>query len=327
MSTSGPLLEVEALSVDYLSDAGRVRAVDGVSFQIGAGEIFGLCGESGSGKSTLALALPRLLSPPAVITGGQVRLGGLDLLRMSDDELHAVRGRHIGLVPQSGMNALNPLLPVAAQIEDALAVDGPARGGRAATAARVQELLAQVGLVPAIARAFAHELSGGMRQRAVLAVALARRPRLLVLDEATGALDVLVQQQLCVRLRGLVAELGLSLLFVSHDLPLTLGLCDRVGVLYAGRLVELAGSAELRAQPRHPYSAALLGCFLDPRQAPDHAARMGIPGTPPDPRALPSGCAFHPRCASVFEPCARERPALFAGPGGRLSACHLERGR
>jgi peptide/nickel transport system ATP-binding protein len=327
--TSAPLLSVEDLVVDYLLDGGPARAVAGVSFAMRAGEVFGLVGESGSGKSTLAQALPRLLMPPACITGGRVRFEGQDLLALDERALRAVRGRRLAFVPQSAMNALNPLSTVGAQLADA--VRAHERVPRAEAAARAREALELVGLPPARADSFPHELSGGMRQRAVIAGALVLRPTLLVMDEPTAALDVVVQRELVTQLMALKRQLGFAVLFISHDLPLTLSLCDRVGVLYAGRLVETARADELRAGPLHPYSQGLLACHLDAR-APAPAELRGIPGAPPDVRLLPTGCPFHPRCPSAHllgERCLRERPPLRPRPDApadaRAAACHLVR--
>ena len=317
------LLVVEDLVVEYLGDEGPLRAVDGVSFTMQPGEIFGLCGESGSGKSTLALALTRLLPPPAVITAGQVHLGGRDLLALDGAELRQVRGGQLAVVPQSGMNALHPLLTIEDQIVDGILAHARAggRGLRRSAAIHAAELLTLVGLDAGVARAFPHQLSGGMRQRAAIAIALGPGPALLVMDEATGGLDVILERQLCDRLQLLAQRLGLAILFISHDLPATLALAARAGVLYGGRLVETGPAAQLRQSPQHPYTRALLDCFLDPRRS--GAPPGGIPGAPPDPRRLPAGCAFHPRCALAFERCSREPPLLLPGPGRRQSACHL----
>jgi peptide/nickel transport system ATP-binding protein len=254
------VLRVENLVVDYLLDAGRLRAVDGVSFAIAAGEIFGLVGESGSGKSTLALALPRLLLPPAVISGGRVVLSGRDLLSLNEEQLRAARGREVSLVPQSGMNALNPLHTVGQQIADAIRVH-ERLGGKAARS-RAADLVEQLGLPRAAAGSYAHELSGGMRQRAVIALALALRPALLIMDEPTAALDVMRQREILAHILALQAKLGFSVLFISHDLALTLALCNRVGVLHRGALVETAPARALWENPQHPYTRELMGAFL-----------------------------------------------------------------
>ena len=251
------LLAVDDLAVDYLLDSGPLRAVDGVSFGIGAGEVFGLVGESGSGKSTLAQALLRLLLPPAVISRGRVRLRGRDLLAMSEDQLRATRGRELALVPQSGMNALNPLFSIGRQIADAVRVHE--KVDRSAAAARASDLCEQVGLPRAAAGGYPHELSGGMRQRAVIAMALALRPALLIMDEPTAALDVVLQREILVHILSLQERLRFSVLFISHDLPLTLAFCSRVGVLHQGRLVDSGSGQQLRAQARHPYVRELMG--------------------------------------------------------------------
>jgi peptide/nickel transport system ATP-binding protein len=316
------LLVVEDLVVDFLGDEGPLRAVDGVSFSVGAGEIFGLCGESGSGKSSLALALARLLPPPAVIAAGRVLVGGVDVFALDADGLRALRGGQLAVVPQSGMNALHPLLTIADQIVDGILAHAAARMDRRTAAARAAELLALVGLEAGVACAFPHQLSGGMRQRAAIAIALGPAPSLLVMDEATGGLDVILERQLCDRLSDLATRLGLAILFISHDLPATLSLAARAGVLYGGRLVETGPAAALRDHPAHPYTQALLECFLDPRRS-KATGPAGIPGAPPDPRQLPSGCAFHPRCPAAFERCSRERPQLVPAPGRREKACHL----
>jgi peptide/nickel transport system ATP-binding protein len=328
----GDLLVVEDLVVEFLGDEGPLRAVDGVSFSLRPGEIFGLCGESGSGKSTLALALARLLPPPAVITAGRVWLRGQDVFALDAAGLRQLRGGQLAVVPQSGMNALHPLLTIADQIVDGIVAHaGPEdRSRRKLAVERAAELLALVGLDPAVGRAFPHQLSGGMRQRAAIAIALGPAPSLLVMDEATGGLDVLLERQLCDRLQDLARRLGLAILFISHDLPATLALAARAGVLYGGRLVETGPAAALRDDPQHPYTRALLACFLDPRRR-QGAEVAGIAGAPPDPRQLPSGCAFHPRCLLAFERCSRERPLLLprlaknesGAPQRRQNACHL----
>ncbi len=253
------VLSVEDLTVDYLLDSGPLRAVDGVSFRVAPGEVFGLVGESGSGKSTLALALLRLLLPPAVIAGGRVCLQGRDLLALSDRELRGVRGRQASLVPQSGMNALHPLLPIAHQIGDAIraheAMD------RTAARERALELCQQVGLPRSAGASFAHELSGGMRQRAVIALALALGPGLLILDEPTAALDVILAREILTHILKLQESLGFAVLFISHDLALTLAVCARVGVLHRGQLVETAPARSLSEGARHPYTRQLLAAF------------------------------------------------------------------
>jgi peptide/nickel transport system ATP-binding protein len=313
------LLSVEDLRVEYLLAGGDLRVVDGVSFQIGAGEVFGLAGESGSGKSTIALSLVRLLRPPGVITGGRVLCEGRDVLGMSEAELRAFRWRRVSLVTQEAMNALNPLLTVGEQLADPILAHE--RVGRRAARDRALGLLDLVGVERRRLDSFPHELSGGMRQRVVIAMALCLEPALIIMDEPTTALDVVVQNELLSHISALRQRLGFSILFIGHDLSLMLSFCARVGVLYAGRLVETAPSEALRTNPRHPYTQGLVRCLLDPRGG--QGGLHGIPGQPPDPAHLPGGCHFHPRCPSVLERCHHERPALVPLGPDHLAACHL----
>ncbi|HEY0712886.1 MAG TPA: ABC transporter ATP-binding protein [Polyangia bacterium] len=252
-------LAVGNLSIDYVTDSVVVHALIDVTFEIAPGEIFGLCGESGSGKSTLAAAVPRLLPPPAVITSGHIHVGGKDVTALSARELRALRGRQIGFVPQSGMNALHPQLTVGEQITNVLRAHG-----RPSSRDTILATLTTAGLGREVAGAYAHELSGGMRQRAALAIALAPEPGLLIMDEALGALDVVVRHQICNTLVELSQRRGFAILFISHDLPLTLALADRVGVLHEGHLVELGTAVEVRDRPQHAHTRTLLAAFADP---------------------------------------------------------------
>jgi peptide/nickel transport system ATP-binding protein len=313
------LLSVEDLRVEYLLHGGDLRVVDGVSFQIGAGEVFGLAGESGSGKSTIALSLVRLLRPPGVITGGRVLCEGRDVLAMSEAELRAFRWRRVSLVTQEAMNALNPLLTVGEQLADAILAHE--RVGRRAARDRAGALLDLVGVERRRLDSFAHQLSGGMRQRVVIAMALALEPALIIMDEPTTALDVVVQNEILSHISALRQRLGFSILFIGHDLSLMLSFCARVAVLYAGRLVEIGPSEVLRQTPRHPYTQGLVSCLLDPRGG--QSGLRGIPGQPPDPAQLPGGCHFHPRCPSVLDRCRQERPHLVPLGPAHLAECHL----
>lgn len=312
-------MEVDRLSVDFITPDGAVNAVDQVSLTIGRGEIVGLAGESGSGKSTFARALLRVLGPPAIITGGHVRMGGVDVLDLDEDALRAFRWAEVAMVYQSAMDALSPVLTIGAQLEDSIAAHAPL--GRAERAQRVDELLALVGIDPARRGAYPHALSGGMRQRVVIAMALALRPRMLIMDEPTTALDVVVQRDILHKLVELKQALGFSVLFISHDLPLMLELCDRIGVLYAGRLVELAPSSTLRAGAVHPYTRGLMRAF--PPLTGPKVPLEGIPGSPPSLRSLPVGCRFASRCASVMRECTARAPALEPRGPEHLAACHL----
>jgi oligopeptide/dipeptide ABC transporter ATP-binding protein len=322
-------LEVTGLSVAYGSGPGAVRAVEDVTLSLYRGEVLGLAGESGSGKSTLAFAMNRLLRPPAQITGGSVRYRArsgqeLDILRMTGEELRLFRWQEVAIVFQSAMNALNPVLSVRAQILDTLRAHGRELS-RDEERAKVTELLGLVGISADRAGAYPHELSGGMRQRAMIAIALALEPEIIVMDEPTTALDVVMQRQILSVIMGLRRKLAFSVIFITHDLSLLLEMADRIAVMYAGRVVELATAAELYRRPRHPYSYGLLHSF--PMVHGPRSELDGIPGWPPDLRDPPPGCPFHPRCDHAQDLCRQRIPQLLPepGPGGARSevACLL----
>jgi len=318
-STGEPVLEVRDLCVDYRSAAGAVRAVDRVSFTIKAGEVLGLAGESGSGKSTIAQAIIRILQPPAAISAGSIHLGGQDVLAMDEPALRAVRWREVALVMQSAINALNPVLTVGDQITDAIRAHRPI--GKRGARDRAAALLDKVGVGAARLGSYPHQLSGGMRQRVAIAMALALDPSLLVLDEPTTALDVIVQREILDELAELRREHGFAILFISHDLGLLFELCDRIAVLYAGAIVEEASAQALWGAPRHPYTRALLRSvppLTGPRRPP-----IAVGGTPPDLRSLPSGCAFHPRCEHATASCRTTAPPRRDDLLGHITACHL----
>ena len=315
-----PLLEVRDLCVDYVGASGEVRAVDRVSFTIEQGEVLGLAGESGSGKSTIAQSIIRILQPPAVITGGSILLRGRDVLSMTERELREVRWRDVALVMQSAINALNPVIAVGEQIIDTL--QAHRRIDRRAARERAALLLDRVGVGAARLASFPHQLSGGMRQRVAIAMALALDPALLVLDEPTTALDVVVQRELLDQLATLRREHGFAVLFVSHDLGLLFELCDRIAVLYAGALVEEGPAATLLEAARHPYTVALLRSV--PSLSGPRRALSGVGGSPPDLRALPTGCAFHPRCEHASARCRLEPPPRRLDAAHAVR-CHLER--
>lgn len=315
---SEPVLEVRDLCVDYVSAQGPVRAVDRVSFDVARGEILGIAGESGCGKSTVAQAVLRILPPPAVITGGRVRLEGRDLLAMSEPELRAMRWSRASMVFQSAMDALNPVLTIGEQLADTLRAHG-ARPG--AIGARSAELLALVGIPADRLASYPHQLSGGMRQRVGIAIALALEPALVILDEPTTALDVIVEGEILRQLLELRRRFGFSVVFITHDLTRMLQVCDRVAIFYSGRLVEVAPAAALRARPLHPYARGLLRAF--PSVHGSDAELASIPGAPPSLRSPPPGCRFHPRCAEAVERCRTEEPALLAAGDRRAVACHL----
>ncbi len=313
-----PLLQVERLSVDYGAGSSRTRAVDDVSLSIARGEVLGLAGESGSGKSTLAYALLRLLRPPAVISAGRVLVEGRDVLAMNETELRALRWRSVSLVFQSAMNALNPVMRIGEQIADAIRAHR--RVSMEEALERAATLIELVGIDRARLGSYPHQLSGGMRQRAVIAIALALEPPLIIMDEPTTALDVVVQKEILAQITELKDELGLSILFITHDLSLLIELSDRIGILYAGKLVETGPSRELLDGARHPYTRGLLESFPSVRGP--RRRLQGIGGAPPDLRAPPAGCRFHPRCAEADARCASEAPRLLRLGEFHEAACH-----
>jgi oligopeptide/dipeptide ABC transporter ATP-binding protein len=314
---TAPALAVTGLRVDIPTRRGVVEAVRDVSFAVPPGETFALVGESGSGKTTVCRALLRLLHPPARITGGAVRFQGRDLLRLSERELETVRGRGIAMVFQDPMTALNPVLTIERQIGEAL-TGAPRDGGE--RRGRIVTLLRQVGIPDAERRlrAYPHQLSGGQRQRVMLAVVLARRPAVLLADEPTTALDVTIQAQILRLLASLQQQLGMALILVTHDLGIVRQVVHRVAVMYAGRIVETAATAELFARPRHPYTAGLIASV--PSVDRDRPL-VPIPGSPPDLVGLGAGCAFAPRCPLAVAECRQgDIPLREVGPG-RLSRC------
>src|SRR3954451_2660090 len=319
IGTQHELLEVRDLRVSYLTSEGRLPAVRGVDLVVRAGEVFGVAGESGCGKSTLASTVLRL-QPKDARVEGEVLVAGADVLTMRWGELRALRWDQASIVFQGALHSLNPVHRVGDQIAEPIELHEPALG-RDAVDQRVAELLEQVGLPAARARAYPHQLSGGQRQRVMIAMALACRPRLIVADEPTTALDVMVQAQILTLLGDLVRELDVGMLIISHDLSVLADVCDRVAVMYAGRVVELGRSDEVFTTPRHPYAKALSDAF--PRIG-DPAARYapsGLAGDPPDPRRLPPGCSFSPRCPRFVDDCAAQEPPLLELGQGRRAAC------
>jgi peptide/nickel transport system ATP-binding protein len=339
--TTDAVLEVKHLSVDYGSAAGAVHAVDDVSFTLKRGQIMGLAGESGSGKSTLAYAIARLHRPPAVITQGEVWFyprpdasgkgtsgtiaapEPVDVLHLTPEGLRAFRWRRLSIVFQSAMNALNPVLDISTQITDVLRAHEPTMSRRAQQE-RAVELLRLVGIAPDRLHSYPHELSGGMRQRAIIAIALALNPDIIIMDEPTTALDVVVQREILAEIKGLRERFGFSVIFITHDLSLLLEISDQIAIMYAGRLVETATHSQLYHQPRHPYTYGLLHSF--PKLHGPRVNMTGIPGSPPDLRNVPAGCAFNPRCSFAFGACTSVAPRLLTlcpDTPEQQVACHL----
>jgi peptide/nickel transport system ATP-binding protein len=313
------LLEFEDVSVTYRTGDGDVPAVRGVSLSVGAGEVVGVAGESGCGKSTLAATILRLQPPSARVTG-RVLFEGEDVQTMKWGALRAVRWAGASMVFQGALHSLNPVQRVGAQIAEPIRLHEPRLSDRDVDG-RVGELLEQVGLPATRARAYPHQLSGGQKQRVMIAMALACRPRLVIADEPTTALDVMVQAQILDVLADLVRRLGVGMLIISHDLSVLADVCDRVAVMYAGRVVESGTAEQVFTRPLHPYAAALSAAF--PRVG-DPAARYapaGLAGDPPDPRDLPQGCSFAPRCPLAVDACRAEEPPMTTHADRRQAAC------
>ena len=323
------LLELRQLVVDYESPGRRVRAVDHVDLEIHAGEIFGLAGESGCGKSTTGNAILQILREPARVTGGEIRFRGENLLDKSREELRQYRWRNVSMVFQSAMNALNPVLRVGDQFVDMTRAHE--RISKKRSLVRAGSLLEMVGIDQSRIRSYPHELSGGMRQRVIIAMALALSPELVILDEPTTALDVVVQREILQQFDALKRELDFAVLFITHDLSLLVEFADRIGIMYAGEIVETAPARALFAEAKHPYTQGLLSSF-PPLTGP--LVRMtGIPGMPPDLGDPPSGCRFHPRCPhcvpsdeALYARQLTEKPLLKQVAPEHFVACHLVKG-
>jgi len=318
-TTTPDLLQIRDLRVSYLTSEGRLPAVRGVDLVVRQGEVVGVAGESGCGKSTLVSTVLRLQPKDATVEG-QVLLSGEDVLTMRWGDLRALRWASASIVFQGALHSLNPVHRVGDQIAEPIRLHEPSLGDHEVTV-RVRELLEQVGLPPGRDRTYPHQLSGGQRQRVMIAMALACRPRLIVADEPTTALDVMVQAQILDLLSQLVRELGVGLVIISHDLAVLADVCDRVAVMYAGRVVETGTSDQVFTDPLHPYARALSSAF--PRIG-DPAARYapaGLAGDPPDPRDPPEGCTFAPRCPLAVDACREAEPPLLPFPDDRQAAC------
>lgn len=318
---STPLLKIKNLCVDYVTDSGNARAVNNVDLEIYPGETVGLAGESGCGKSTLAFAIANLHSAPALITGGEILFEGKDVLKMSEEELRSFRWAKASMVFQSAMNALNPVITIGEQLVDVVLAHENVTA--AAARSRAIENLELVGIHASRMESYPHQLSGGMRQRVVIAIALILRPKLIIMDEPTTALDVVVEREIMDQLYDLKEEFGFAILFISHDLGLMGEIADRIGVMYAGKMVELGASSELMSAPKHPYTRGLLRSF--PTIFGPKTRLEGIPGNPLNLLQVPNGCYFQARCSECTDICISQMPALkqLSGSSPRLVACHL----
>jgi peptide/nickel transport system ATP-binding protein len=317
------VLTLRDLRITYHTTGGGVPAVRGVDLEVAKGEVLGLAGESGCGKSTIAGAILRLL-PASTKVEGQILLDGEDILAMSPGKLRAVRWAGASIVLQGAMHALNPVQKVGEQIAEAIVVHGQATEREARV--RVGALLEQVGLPTRRIDDYPHELSGGQKQRVMIAMALSCNPSLVIADEPTTALDVMVQAQVLRLMKELQRDLGLSMVFITHDLSVLVEVSDRLAIMYAGRIIEEGPANQVFHDPKHPYTTALAAAFPEIGDARFRHKPSGLGGDPPDPQQIPSGCSFHPRCPVAFEDCTTIDPSLFDAGEGRRAACLLVKG-
>jgi len=313
-----PLVDVQDLKVHFLTFRGAAKAVDGVRFQIRKNQTLGLIGESGCGKTTMAMAIMRFVKPPGRIVAGRILFDGADIVAMRDEAIRQLRGKHISIVRQEAQNALNPVMTIGRQITELILAHEDVTKNAAGDRARQQ--LHLVGISDQRINSYPHEFSGGMKQRAMVAIATACNPKLLILDEPTTGLDVIVQRQLLRMLNNLKDALHLTSVFISHDLSVVAETCDRVAVMYAGKLVEEADTVDLYQRPMHPYSQALIGAY--PNLKGEKRRLKSIPGAPPRLIHPPAGCRFEPRCRHAMAVCAQKEPPVKQRGGHRV-ACHL----
>ena len=322
----GALLSIRSLETHFFSAGKVIRALDGISFEIQEGEVFGLVGETGCGKSVTALSILRLIPfPPGKIVAGSIRFKDKDILSLSPDQMRAFRGKEISMIFQEPMTSLNPVFRIGDQMREVIMLHQ--RMGKAAAWEAAVRMLDRVRIPDArkVAGQYPHQLSGGMRQRVMIAMELSCRPALLIADEPTTALDVTIQAQILRLLKEMKKEMGASILLITHDLGVVAEMCDRVAVMYAGSIVEQAEAVEIFEHPKHPYTQGLWGAIPLIDQEKDSLAV--IPGTVPDLGRLPSGCKFHPRCLHRFEPCDGNRPPMLEVSPGHHAACYLYGGR
>jgi peptide/nickel transport system ATP-binding protein len=316
--TPGRVLTVSDLSVEYAMEGGTVRAVDKVSLDLAPGEFIGIVGESGCGKSTLLFAIAQLLVAPAAITGGSVIFRGESMVGLTDKQLASIRWKNLSVVMQSAMNALNPVKSIGAQFKDAMRAHGVT--SKQEIAERSAEVLRMVGIDPVHLKSYPHQLSGGMRQRSMIAMAMLFTPELVIMDEPTSALDVVAQRSLMVQIKELQDQLGFAVIFVTHDMSLVSHFSDRLMVMYAGRVDEFGPTREVFDSPKHPYTIGLMEAFPSIRGPRVHLT--GIPGSPPNLARPPQGCRFAPRCPKVMTRCQEESPELYH-VNGTLVRCFL----
>jgi peptide/nickel transport system ATP-binding protein len=312
-------LKVEDLKVYYWTDRGPIKAVDGINLEVKKRERFGIVGESGCGKSTTAMSLLRLIKPPGAIENGRIVLDGTDILKLDDEEMRSVRWSRISLIPQGSMNSLNPVIKIGSQITDAVTAH-EGSGGRADAKAKIIELLGMVGLPARVYSMYPHELSGGMKQRVCIAMAIVLQPQVIIADEPTSALDVVVQRVVTQTLIKVQERLGASLIIIGHDMGLLAQLVDRLAVMYAGKVAEVSSAEDIYKDPLHPYTQLLIGSIPSVKEK---KRLEGIPGLPPTLLEPPSGCIFHPRCPHAMAQCSKEVPEYREVKPGRMVACHL----
>lgn len=314
------VLTVENLSTFFKTEKGIARAVENVSFSVEEGEMLGLIGESGCGKTTVAQSILRLIEFPGKVVAGSVHLNGRDLLKASDSELNSLRWKDLSVIPQSAMNALNPVYTIGDQIMEAILLHE--RVSKREALARTKTLLELVGIDGDRWKSYPHEFSGGMKQRVAIAMSLACSPKLVISDESTTGLDVLTQAQVIALIKNLQRKMDLSVILISHDLPMVTAICDKIAIMYAGKIVELASTEDILNDTRHPYSKALLQATPD-LSDPDREV-ISIPGSVPNLVNIPQCCRFHTRCAFAFDRCRKETPEFREVKNGHFSACFLE---
>ena len=314
------VLTVENLSTFFKTEKGIARAVENVTFSVEEGEMLGLIGESGCGKTTVAQSILRLIEFPGKVVAGSVHLNGRDLLKASDSELDSLRWKDLSVIPQSAMNALNPVYTIGDQIMEAILLHE--RVSKREALARTKTLLELVGIDGDRWKSYPHEFSGGMKQRVAIAMSLACSPKLVISDESTTGLDVLTQAQVIALIKNLQRKMDLSVILISHDLPMVTAICDKIAIMYAGKIVELASTEDILNDTRHPYSKALLQATPD-LSDPDREV-ISIPGSVPNLVNIPQCCRFHTRCAFAFDRCRKETPEFREVKNGHFSACFLE---